>query len=87
MDAYELTLPWPPSNNHYKGFVSKPRISKRTGKPLKCFFILDNIPKVVLDALQKAGAYFDDSQIDYLLIERKEKYPMGMLNLMIMEIA
>ncbi len=133
MDAYELTLPYPPSNNHHKGIVRNPRrpkISKRTGKPITQFFLpsstkqfylevlyrfktqfgvpmgnkrlkvdidvypptgkrsydLDNVPKVVLDALQKAGAYKNDSQIDYLLIVRKEKYMTGMLKVRISEI-
>ena len=31
---------------------------------------LDNLPKAILDALQHAGIYEDDSQIDYLQIER-----------------
>jgi crossover junction endodeoxyribonuclease RusA len=32
---------------------------------------LDNTLKVVLDSLEKAGAYKDDSQIDKLLVTRK----------------
>jgi Holliday junction resolvase RusA-like endonuclease len=133
MEAYELTLPYPPSNNHYKGIVKnpkRPRISKRTGRPLMQFFIpnqtkrfqlevayrfktqrgidmgekrlsveidvypptgkrgydLDNVPKVVLDSLQKAGAFKNDSKIDYLLIVRKPKYPNGMLKVRISEL-
>lgn len=126
MESYELTLPYPPSNNHYKGIIrnpKRPRISKRTGKPLMQFYLpketeryhaevafrfkaqngkpmlskrlkvcidvyapqgkrgfdLDNIPKVVLDSLQKAGAYKNDSQIDCLIIARQWKYEDGML--------
>lgn len=33
---------------------------------------LDNLAKALLDALGHAGAYADDSQIDWLLIERDE---------------
>ena len=127
MESYELTLPYPPSNNHHKQMRQGGKISKRTGKPIPIFFLpsetknyhidvawrfktqkgkyfekcrlhveidvypptgkrgfyLDNVPKVVLDALQKAGAYKNDSQIDYLLITRKDKYPCGQLKVRI----
>jgi Holliday junction resolvase RusA-like endonuclease len=133
MDLYELTLPYPPSNNHYKGIVKnpkRPRISKRTGRAIMQFFTpnetkryhievahrfkiqnglkmgdkrlrveidvypplgrrsydLDNVPKVVLDALQKAEAFNNDSKIDYLLIVRKEKYLEGMLKVRISDL-
>jgi crossover junction endodeoxyribonuclease RusA len=44
---------------------------------------LDNIQKPVLDALQHAGIYEDDSQIDLLLTRRGELCPSGRLNVQI----
>ena len=38
---------------------------------------LDNLPKALLDALQRGGLYEDDSQIDRLLIQRCEPTPGG----------
>lgn len=120
MISYELVLPYPPSNNHYKGIVSGnrlkfyiPGVTKRFHHEVafrfkfqkgiemgsrrikievdvyppqgKRCYDLDNIPKVLLDSLQKAGAYKNDSQVDYLLITRKEKYANGALKVRISE--
>lgn len=38
---------------------------------------LDNLPKAILDALQHAGVYADDSQIHRLLIELGAVQPPG----------
>ena len=40
---------------------------------------LDNIAKPVLDALEHAGVYLDDSQIDILLTQRREIVKGGKL--------
>lgn len=40
---------------------------------------LDNIQKPLLDALQHAGVYADDSQIDWLLTRRHETKPGGIV--------
>lgn len=40
---------------------------------------LDNLQKPVLDALQHAGVYEDDSQIDLLITRRREVVPEGRL--------
>ena len=40
---------------------------------------LDNIQKPVLDALEHAGVYADDSQIDLLVTRRREAVPDGRL--------
>ena len=42
---------------------------------------LDNIQKPVLDALEHAGIYEDDSQIDLLLTRRRERMPGGRLDI------
>lgn len=42
---------------------------------------LDNLPKAILDALQYGGVYADDSQIDYLQIERADRAPGGRIEL------
>ena len=46
---------------------------------------LDNIQKVLLDALQAAGLFDDDEQIDYLSILRGPRMKGGMLNVQISE--
>lgn len=48
---------------------------------------IDNLPKCVLDALAKAGVYEDDSQIDYLAIERGDVCEKGRLDIMVREVA
>ncbi len=48
---------------------------------------LDNALKAVLDALGSAGVYVDDSQIDYLAIERRDCAAGGALEVTIREVA
>lgn len=48
------------------------RVELRLHAPSNRKIDLDNRAKVTLDALQHAGLYDDDSQIDYLLITREE---------------
>ena len=38
---------------------------------------IDNRPKAVLDALEESGVFVNDSQIDRLVVERKEKIKGG----------
>ena len=38
---------------------------------------IDNTQKSLLDALQRAGAFHDDSQIVWLLIEKAQVFPGG----------
>lgn len=47
---------------------------------------LDNMLKQLLDALQFAGAYRDDAQIDRLSIERREVKKHGLMEVQIQEI-
>ena len=106
-----LTLPYPPSVNHYWRRVGLHTLISREGrtfrrnvcallggggmrKPPSCGRIalamdafppdhrrrdLDNIQKPVLDALEHAGVYEDDSQIDLLVTRRREAVPDGRL--------
>lgn len=108
-----LTLPWPPSVNHYwrhnqgrthisaegKAFrqiVAWRALEQRT----KCLSgrlsltvgafppdrrrrDLDNLLKALLDALQAAGCYEDDSQIDRLVVQRMEQRKGGVVELII----
>lgn len=46
---------------------------------------LDNTQKALLDALQHAGVYEDDSQIDHLEIRRCRPMPSGQVNITITE--
>ena len=38
---------------------------------------IDNRPKAILDALEESGVFVNDSQIDRLVVERKEKIKGG----------
>lgn len=97
-----ITLPWPPSINHYWRHTKNGHYISKEGKtyretvyyscvkykgkisddsrlsviieafpPDKRKRDLDNILKSLLDALQHAGMYKDDNQIDRLSIHRK----------------
>lgn len=98
----EITLPWPPSVNHYYGsrgnrrfikkagvkfrqdvadLVSEQQCAKQEGR-LALFITVyppdkrrrdcDNVVKAIQDALQHAGVYDDDCQIDGLHVERDD---------------
>ncbi len=45
---------------------------------------LDNIQKPVLDAMQHAGVYLDDSQVDLLVTRRCDVLPGGRLGIAVM---
>lgn len=106
-----LTLPYPPSVNHYWRRVGLHTLISREGRTFRqnvCALLgrggmhktptggrialamdafppdrrrrdLDNIQKPVLDALEHAGVYMDDSQIDLLVTRRREAVPDGRL--------
>ena len=106
-----LTLPYPPSVNHYWRRVGLHTLISREGRTFRrnvCALLggggprkppsggrislamdafppdrrrrdLDNIQKPVLDALEHAGVYADDSQIDLLVTRRREAVPVGRL--------
>lgn len=100
-----ITLPYPPSVNHYwRHFRGRTVISRegRTFRTNVCALLaggngprkppsggrialcmdafppdrrrrdLDNLQKPTLDALQHAGVYEDDSQVDLLITRRRE---------------
>ena len=107
-----LTLPYPPSINHYWRRVGPRTLISREGRAFRrnvCALLggggrrpplggrialamdafppdhrrrdLDNIAKPVLDALEHAGIYLDDSQIDLLLTRRREIVKGGNLGI------
>ena len=110
-----LTLPWPPSVNHYYRRVGARTLISREGRRYRsriCAILkdrittvfegrvrmdidahppdrrrrdLDNITKALLDALEHAGVYEDDSQIDRLQIERCSVVPRGQVIVRISE--
>ncbi|MCY2928195.1 MAG: RusA family crossover junction endodeoxyribonuclease [Planctomycetota bacterium] len=47
---------------------------------------LDNLQKSVLDALQHAGVYEDDSQVDLLLTRRRQVVPAGRLSVEVLSL-
>ena len=102
-----LTLPWPPSVNHYwrtwRGRMLLSRqgraYRKQVGAILKAAGVtpqsgplaihvelyppdrrkrdIDNTLKAIGDSLQHGGAFHDDSQIVWLLIQKAEVVPGG----------
>lgn len=47
---------------------------------------IDNIPKALLDSLEHAGVFVNDSQIDRLLVTRKGRRPGGAVVVRIAEL-
>lgn len=108
-----LTLPWPPSVNHYYRHVGPRTLISRAGRAYRRRVVrsvygrqpmngplaveidahppdrrrrdTDNLLKGVLDALQHAGLYGDDSQIEDLHIRRRGVVHEGRLVVRIME--
>lgn len=108
-----LTLPFPPSINHYYRRVGARTLISREGREYRtmvCGLLagcgprkppsggrialcmdafppdrrrrdLDNLQKPTLDALQHAGVYEDDSQIDLLVTRRCEPVENGRLEI------
>jgi len=102
-----LTLPWPPSVNHYWRMWRGRMLISRQGRayreqvgailraggvtpqpgrlavhvelypPDKRKRDVDNSLKAIGDSLQHGGAFHDDSQIVWLLIEKAEVVPGG----------
>jgi len=113
-----ITLPYPPSINHYWRRVGPRTLISREGRTFRknvCALLgggaprkppaggrialamdafppdrrrrdLDNIQKPVLDALEHAGVYVDDSQIDLLITRRCESTKDGRLDIRIDEL-
>ena len=113
-----MTLPYPPSINHYWRRVGPRTLISREGRAFRknvCALLggggprkppsggrialamdafppdrrrrdLDNIQKPVLDALEHADVYEDDSQIDLLITKRCEVVPSGRLLVQVMNL-
>jgi len=113
-----LTLPYPPSINHYWRRVGPRTLLSREGRTFRrnvCALLggggprkppsggrialamhafppdrrrrdLDNLAKPVLDALEHAGIYEDDSQIDLLLTRRRDVVAGGRLDVRVDEL-
>ena len=116
-----MTLPYPPSINHYWRRVGPRTLISREGRTFRKNVYallatgsgnglrkppsggrialamdafppdrrrrdLDNLPKAVLDSLTHAGVYEDDSQIDLLIIQRRETRPGGKLEIRIYDL-
>ena len=107
MSQIKITLPYPPSVNHYWGQVGSKKFLGKKGKEFReAVFIavynarqgalngrlhmevylyppdkrkrdVDNVLKPLLDAMEHAGCYENDSQIDKLCITRREVMPQG----------
>jgi len=113
-----ITLPYPPSINHYWRRVGPRTLISREGRTFRrnvCALLrggglrqppfggrvalvmdvfppdhrrrdLDNLLKPVADALEHAGVYADDGQIDLLVTRRREAVPDGRLAAEVIEL-
>ena len=116
-----LTLPYPPSMNHYWRHFRGRTVISQEGRRFRenvCALLaagngrgprkppaggrialmmdafppdrrrrdLDNLQKPVLDALEHAGQYEDDSQIDVLITKRREVVTSGRLEITISDL-
>ena len=108
-----LTLPFPPSVNHYWGQHGKVRYITKRGKdfrqsvaeivadsgkkaegrlqvvvslfqPTRRKCDIDNYMKALLDALQHAGLFDDDEQIDSLFISRDKVTRGGLCKVLVL---
>lgn len=107
MNHIKITLPYPPSVNHYWGQLGSKKFLGKKGKEFREAVILavynakqgglagrlhmevylyppdkrkrdiDNVLKPLLDAMEHAGCYENDSQIDKLCVTRREVMPEG----------
>ena len=112
-----MTLPWPPSVNHYYRHVGPRTLISRAGREYRtavCGLLagggprkppaggrialamdafppdrrrrdLDNTLKAVGDSLEHAGVYEDDSQIDLLVVARRELVKGGKVDVHVYE--
>jgi Holliday junction resolvase RusA-like endonuclease len=75
---FDLPL-WPPTINHYYGYRNNRPFLKAEA------YDIDNRAKALLDALQAAGVFLDDRQIDYLTITRCDPVKGGAVRVMVIE--
>ncbi len=125
MEAVRLSLPWPPSVNHYWRSILVGRrcrvVISRDGRayrravcavfatarpagwtgplegrlyakvmlhpPTRRSIDIDNRMKALLDAMEHAGVYRDDSQIDHLEVVRADVTKTGAATVEITEVA
>lgn len=113
MNQIQISLPYPPTVNHYWGQLGSKKFLGKKGKEFREAVFLcclnarkgtlngrlhmevylyppdkrkrdvDNVLKPLLDALEHAGVYENDSQIDKLCITRMEVKPQGLCNVTI----
>jgi crossover junction endodeoxyribonuclease RusA len=117
MKTIKLTLPYPPTVNHYWGQLGSKKYLGKKGKEFResvflCVYAaqqgrldarlhmevylyppdnrkrdVDNVLKPLLDALEHAGSYENDSQIDKLCITRMDVTKGGSCDVVITEIT
>lgn len=59
----------------FEPIAGRLRVTIHVHAPDKRCRDLDNLPKSINDALTHAGLWIDDSQIDRLVVERRNNYP------------
>ena len=116
MKTIKLTLPYPPTVNHYWGQLGSKKYLGKKGKEFResvflCVYAaqqgrldarlhmevylyppdnrkrdVDNVLKPLLDALEHANVYENDSQIDKLCVTRMPVTKGGVCNVVITEL-
>jgi len=117
MKTIKLTLPYPPTVNHYWGQLGSKKFLGKKGKEFREAVFLcslnarkgalnerlhmevylyppdnrkrdvDNVLKPLLDALEHAGVYENDSQIDKLCITRMDVTKGGVCDVVISQLG
>ena len=109
-----LTLPFPPTVNHFFGYAGKRKYLKKevhefrrivteraieaqakiSGRiaifvalyaPTKRKYDLDNRIKALLDALEHAGVFLNDEQIDFIWVVRREVVTGGLCKVVLVQ--
>ncbi|MCC7406952.1 MAG: RusA family crossover junction endodeoxyribonuclease [Phycisphaeraceae bacterium] len=90
-DVQALLAPGTPAPGRASGGPRKPPSGGRVALAMDAFppdrrrRDLDNLQKPVLDALEHAGVYEDDSQVDLLVTRRSDVIPGGCLVVRVMD--
>lgn len=83
--AYRQAVAWAVPASHRRRLEGRLLVTVAARPPDRRPRDLDNMLKAALDALAKAGVYKDDSQIDYLTIERRAPIAGGELRVCVQE--
>lgn len=83
--AYRSAVAWSVPAIHKQRMEGRLLVTIAASPPDRRKRDLDNMLKAVLDSLSHAGVYVDDSQIDYLSVERRAPKKGGEMRVCVQE--